>query len=233
MTSRELRTRRRAEERKLQKQANKQLTAQPTEPANAEIGFVSQNTSPAAPINEPRTQTNRQNAQFSTGPRIYQGKLASSRNSTKHGLSTGQIIIPGEDSTAFEALLTDLLADHQPANASEELLVKEMAQSHWLTQRAIRLQNDCFTAEGIDAKQLALLLRYQTTHQRAFHKALAALMAAQKTRRKAEIGFVSQNAFVSHQPPPDTVVKMKQFHGDRQRAARHPGVSRLQSQGVA
>jgi hypothetical protein len=69
-----------------------------------------------------------------------------------------------------------------------------MAQSHWLAQRAIRLQNDCFTAEGIDTKRLALFLRYQTTHQRAFHKALNTLIALQKTRRKQEIGFVSQKA---------------------------------------
>jgi hypothetical protein len=157
-------------------------------------------------------KTNRQNAQFSTGPRTELGKLASSRNSTKHGLSTGQIIIPGENPAEFEALLADLLADHQPANASEELLVKEMAQSHWLTQRAIRLQNDCFTADGIDAKQLALFLRYQTTHQRAFHKALAALLAAQKTRRKErkeQIGFVSQNR--PTQPPTAAVWRQPPF----------------------
>ena len=87
----------------------------------------------------------------------------------------------------------------------------EMVQSHWLTQRAIRLQNGCFTADGVDAKGLALFLRYQTTHQRAFHKALSTLIALQKARRKAEIGFVSQNqpraasttGFVSQNRPPE------------------------------
>ena len=43
-----------------------------------------------------------------------------------------------------------------------------MAQSYWLEQRAIRLHNDCFTAEGIDERRLSLFLRYQTTYNRAF-----------------------------------------------------------------
>jgi hypothetical protein len=160
-----------------------------------EIGFVSQKPAAAAR----RAETNRQNAQSSTGPRTPEGKLASSRNATTRGLASGQIIVPGEDLAAYETLLAALIEEHQPASTTEELLITEMAQSHWLTQRAIRLQNDCFTADGIDTKRLALFLRYQTTHQRAFHKALNALITLQKTRRKNEIGFVSQN----RSPEPD------------------------------
>jgi hypothetical protein len=203
MTARELRSRRRADERKARKLARKQLAVtQPNEiqpevpalpvpplPEIAEIGFVPQNGS--APSR--RAETNRRNAQHSTGPRTMDGKLASSRNSTKHGLTSGQIIIAGEDSAVFDALLAAFFAEHQPVNPTEELLVQEMAQSHWLGQHAIRLQNDCFFADGVDTKRLALFLRYQTTHQRAFHKALAVLLALKKTRRQEGIGFVSQN----------------------------------------
>jgi hypothetical protein len=199
MTSRELRTRRRAEERKARKLERKQLApAQPKEEAQPtqepdpllEIGFVSKKRV-ATPC---RAEINRQNAQSSTGPRSTEGKLASSRNATKHGLTGGQIIVPGEDPAAYQALLAALLQEHQPANTTEELLIVEMAQSHWLAQRAIRLQNGCFSDnDGIDTKRLALFLRYQTTHQRAFHKALNTLITLQKTRRKQEIGFVSQN----------------------------------------
>ena len=129
----------------------------------------------------------------STGPRSADGKLASSRNSFKHGLASGQIIVPGEDPAAFEALLDDLFAEHQPATTSEALLIQEMAQSHWLAQRALRLQNDCFTPAGVNEKQLALYLRYGTTHQRAFYKALSSLRSLQKDRlRTAAGGFVSQ-----------------------------------------
>ncbi len=163
--------------------------AQPeAEPDN--IGFVSQTSA----VRSKRAETNRANAQFSTGPRSATGKLASSRNSTKHGLASGQLIIPGEDPTEFESLLADLLNDHQPAGPTEELLVREMAQSHWLAQRAIRLQNGCFTENGVDEKGLSLFLRYFTTHNRAFYKALAGLQRLQKERQKAERGFVSQAA---------------------------------------
>jgi hypothetical protein len=103
-------------------------------------GFVLQKASIPSPS---RAEINRANAQHSTGPRSAQGKLASSRNSLKHGLAGGTLLIPGEDAASFEALRDALLQEHQPANQTEALLIYEMAQSYWLTQRAIRLQNEC------------------------------------------------------------------------------------------
>ncbi len=192
MTSRQARRERREAERKEKKAEFKRLKTSGQEPIPAPVpdpGFVSQPTAP--PIN--RAEINRANAQHSTGPRTSTGKLASSRNSLKHGLASGEMIIPGEDQAALEALRQDLLAEHQPANPTEELLVKEMAQSWWLTQRAIRFQNQCFTETGVDEKRLSLFLRYQTTHSRAFHKALNALLRLKQSRaRQQALGFVSQ-----------------------------------------
>ncbi len=170
--------------------------AKPINPV-PEIGFVSQK----------RAEANRANAKLSTGPRSTIGKFNSSRNSTKHGLASGQLIIPGEDPIEFESLLTDLLNDRQPVGDTEELLVTEMAQSHWLAQRAIRLQNGCFTENGVDEKSLSLFLRYFTTHNGAFHKALADLQRLQKERKKAERGFVSQTA--TSTAPTDGFVSQK------------------------
>ncbi len=148
-----------------------------------------------------RADINRQNAQLSTGPRTEHGKLASSRNSIKHGLSTGTLLIPGEDQTEFEALRDALRREHRPADATEQLLVDGIAQSHWLLQRALRFQNECFTVDGVDEKRLALFIRYGATHERAFHKALSTLLRLQKERRKAQPtsnhGFVSQLASVT------------------------------------
>jgi hypothetical protein len=152
--------------------------------------FISQ-TAPQPCPPTARAEINRANAQHSTGPRTSEGKLASSRNSLKHGLASAQLIIPGEDPAAFDALLSGLLDEHQPANPTEDILVREIAQSYWLTQRAIRFQNQCFTADGVDEKRLALFLRYQTTHERAFHKALKLLIQLKKGRA---VGFVPQHA---------------------------------------
>ncbi len=150
-----------------------------------------------------KAEINRQNSLHSTGPVSAAGNdeavvpsepkiqaRCSSRNSLKHGLASGQIIVPGEDPAAFQSLLDDLLEEHRPANATEELLVNEMAQSYWLEQRALRLQNECFTENGIDEKRLSLFLRYQTTHHRAFHKALSTLL---KLKKASARGFVSQD----------------------------------------
>lgn len=145
-----------------------------------------------------RAEINRANAAHSTGPRTPTGKLASSRNSLKHGLASGQLIISGEDPTAFNALRDALLEEHQPANTTESMLIHEMAQSYWLMHRALRLQNDCFRAGGVDEKRLSLFLRYHTTHERAFHKSLNLLIRLQKERRRA--AATDRNGFVSQKP---------------------------------
>ncbi len=121
-----------------------------------------------------------------TGPRTAHGKAVSSGNSLKHGLASGRIIIPGEDPAGFEALLTDLTAEHAPAIETEALLVQQMAQSWWLMQRAIRLQNQAFTETSMDVPKLVLFMRYQTTHERAFYKALNTLIRVRAERRKSD-----------------------------------------------
>jgi hypothetical protein len=206
MTARQTRRERRAAERKSKKLARKatQHTApdarQPSK-ANTSAGFrfspepedefspeflthaaslhehfAAPESPRAAQAQITRSQTNRANAQHSTGPRTPTGKLASSRNSLKHGLASSQLIIHGENRADFDILLAGLLAEHQPASLTEELLVHQLAQSWWLTQRALRFQNECFTAEGVDDKRLSVFLRYQITHERAFHKALGILI---------------------------------------------------------
>src|SRR6185437_16969953 len=83
---------------------------------------------------------------------------------------------------------------HNPETPTETLLVESMVQHYWLQQRALRLQSLCFDDAGVcnAEKELGLYLRYQTTHERAFHKSLNTLLKLRAEKRKAEIGFVSQ-----------------------------------------
>jgi hypothetical protein len=100
-----------------------------------------------------------------------------------------------ERSTLYEALRDELRNEHQPVTPTEQLLVDGMAQYHWLRDRAMTLQQGCFdleTGEISDQKSFALYLRYQTTHQRAFHKCLNDLLKLRAEKRKSEIGFESQ-----------------------------------------
>jgi hypothetical protein len=131
---------------------------------------------------------NQINAQSSTGPRTEEGKRNSSQNNFRHGLASGQILIPGEDPAEFEELRSGFFQEHQPATTTEIALVNGMAQHHWFTQRAMRLQNEHIT----NHTKLALYLRYQTTHERAFHKCLSDLLKLRKQMAQELIGFESQ-----------------------------------------
>ena len=139
---------------------------------------------------------NQANAQSSTGPKSAEGKAVSSQNNFRHGLTGPFTVLAWEKLHDFQALERDLTAEHQPTTPTESILVLEMAQSHWLRQRAILLQNTCFVGstrlDPENERQLALYLRYQNTHSRAFYKALHELQKLRAEKRKQEIGFVSQ-----------------------------------------
>jgi hypothetical protein len=136
------------------------------------------------------------------GPRTAAGKAASSRNSFKHGLASGQILIEGEDPDAFDSLVADLENDYQPATETEALLVHDLAKFHWLADRAIRLQALAFASAAFASAipeipaSLNVLIRYQTTNQRAFQTTLKSLQALQKERKASE----ERTKFVSQEP---------------------------------
>jgi hypothetical protein len=147
---------------------------------------------------EAQIAANQQNAQHSTGPKSAEGKQKICFNAFRHGLTGTFRLLEDEAQEAFDQLRAGLLAEHQPQTPTEILLVESMAQHYWLMQRAIRLQTLSFDLEAGEAEMnLALFLRYQTTHERAFYKALNTLVKLRAEKRKAEIGFVSQEMKLS------------------------------------
>ena len=85
----------------------------------------------AAPVLDHRTVINRENSLHSTGPVTAAGKAKSSRNSLRHGLTSQQIVLPGEDAEEYEALRADAFKIYKPANSTETLLVEELSASSW------------------------------------------------------------------------------------------------------
>jgi hypothetical protein len=152
-----------------------------------------------------------------TGPRTAEGKARSSRNSFKHGLASGQLIIPGENAEDYEALLNGFLSDYQPANHIETALVHEIAKSYWLKDRAIRFQAIAFniTMPHLDKMaapmDLGVLIRYQSANERGFYRALKTLQGIQKERKSTPKEFVSQNAG-NPVPAPDFVSQKVEEH---------------------
>ena len=145
---------------------------------------------------------NQANAQKSSGPTSETGKETSARNRFVHGLSdpnNALFLLPSEDETQFIELKAHLKREHQPQTETERVLVRRMAESEWLRRRATRLQrfcHDAFTGLVTREKEFALYMRYQTTQERAFYKALSELQKLRNEKRKEQIGFESQKRAV-------------------------------------
>ncbi len=142
---------------------------------------------------------NRANAQKRVppgcGPKTPEGKAKSCLNHVSHGFSSANLFIVMEDQEEFNGLLSDLTNEFQPATPHEQILVEKMVHHQWLSLRAIRLQSGGLMVtvpQGHIHKDLGLLIRYQTTADRAYHKAHDELLKAQKEREKSEIGFESK-----------------------------------------
>ena len=135
---------------------------------------------------------NQANAQHSTGPKTEEGKATVSQNNFRHGLSGRFQILPWESESEFDALFASLRMQHRPETPFEVSLVERMAQEWWLSRRALSLQETCFSLDEPTCeqeKQLALYLRYQTTHERAFQRCSDELRKLRNEKRKAEFGF--------------------------------------------
>ncbi|HEY1950212.1 MAG TPA: hypothetical protein VGG97_24595 [Bryobacteraceae bacterium] len=135
---------------------------------------------------------NQANAQLSTGPKTETGKAASSQNSWKHGLFGVFRVLNTESQMAYQDLLQSLQTEYNPATPTEAILVERMAQHHWLRNRALHYQNHYLeSGDESSAKQLSLFMRYETMHERAFHKCLNDLLKLRAEKQKQEIGFAS------------------------------------------
>ena len=83
---------------------------------------------------------NRENAQRSSGPKTHEGKQTASRNAIRHGLTGTQIVIPGEDASAYERLRQGLHESYRPADEAELILVDQIAANAWRLMRAQRVE---------------------------------------------------------------------------------------------
>ena len=79
---------------------------------------------------------NRANAQHSTGPRTPAGIEACKLNALKHGLTSRQAVIPGEDPDAYDALRASFIDTYAPTSEAEAMLVERLSISWWKLRRA-------------------------------------------------------------------------------------------------
>jgi hypothetical protein len=124
----------------------------------------------------------------------------------RHGLTSKQIVLEGEDAAHYDELRSGMLATYAPANAIEIVLVEEVAAASWRLTRARRHETlilQKMAGDNVDSdiafavafmekpKEVARLTRYITTIERAFYRAMSKLEQVQKVRfaaeRKAEL----------------------------------------------
>jgi hypothetical protein len=118
---------------------------------------------------------NQANARKSPGPTSLEGKAASSQNNFKHGFRAKFQMCGSEDPNEYRALLNALLEEHKPQTSTEQLLVENIAEHYWLVRRARNLQFLALETDVQVIQRVTLWQRYETQHDRAFHKCLAEL----------------------------------------------------------
>jgi len=91
-----------------------------------------------------QVEANRANAQFSTGPSSPAGKLKSSHNAVKTGLTGRTILLPSDDVAAYENFTAITYNKFQPASDEEKLLVQSIVDTEWRLLRIPTLESGLY-----------------------------------------------------------------------------------------
>jgi hypothetical protein len=148
---------------------------------------------------------NRRNAKKSTGPRTPEGKAASARNATKHGLLSRTPLLADENESEFVELRIQIHGELAPMGALETVLVNRIAAQQWRLARIPALEAELFERMRYDALgndqglgaawardaepyggALARLSRYETTLERNGARLLGELRRLQTQRRTTD-----------------------------------------------
>jgi hypothetical protein len=98
----------------------------------------------------PRQIAGSANGRLAAGAKSPEGRARSAANATKHGLTAknsfkpsakAAVILLNESHAAFDQLFHSLCACFQPTDAHEFTLLRRMAESEWLRQRALLMES--------------------------------------------------------------------------------------------
>ena len=173
-------------------------------------------------------QASRANGSKSRGPVTEEGKLASSRNSLKHGILSQIVLLPGEDVESFEADAVDLFEEHLPVGPTEEELVEMMTVSRWRRMRVWNLEKACLTGQmekeyheapepkpdggtvtalafralADNTRTLDLVNRYESRYDRQYFRAHRRLLEVQDRRMRNEPKPTPRSVPTDNMPSP-------------------------------
>jgi hypothetical protein len=138
-----------------------------------------------------KIESNRANAQHSTGPRTPEGKARVSQNAVKHGLTSSKLFIRDDEHEEFTLFAEDLHSEILPMGALEEDLHARILHAAWNLRRLRQLEEalfaDCddpFTDEQA-AQKMSSYARHTARFERTYRNALRELRQLQTNRNLA------------------------------------------------
>jgi hypothetical protein len=175
---------------------------------------------------------NHANARRSTGPRTAEGKAASARNATSHGLSSKDFVVLAGQEQEFAEFMAALETEIQPAGAIERELFAQHAHAAWTLRRcrraevASQLNSASNGADPLLAPELANQLKhidlYLRRAERTFHKSLKELRTFQTNRFDSDLEQCLQAE--TEAPTPAVLVDVRGIIVQRAAAARAQAV---------
>src|SRR5687768_8993038 len=76
----------------------------------------------------------------SQGPKTPEGKARSSQNALKHGMHSSAVVLNSETSSLYDSLLSDYVAEYQPADRREHDLVEAIVDAMWRLNRILTIE---------------------------------------------------------------------------------------------
>jgi hypothetical protein len=174
---------------------------------NSQADVLSTGTPPDSPSSSSprRIAASRANGAKSLGPITPQGKEnATAGHNLTHGMLAQTVVLASESRPRFIKLLDDLIAEHRPFTRSEFALVETMAVARWRQMRTWSIQKSGLDREialqpsnngdpsmaaaiafrnlSDNSNSLTLGLRYETTFERQFSRALRELTVLKSHR---------------------------------------------------
>lgn len=175
-------------------------------------------------------ESNRHNAQKSTGPKSMEGKEMSSHNAVKHGLYSRELIIRSlnltEDPEEFERLHESLVYELMPNTQFQEYLVFTIAICIWRSRRAFRAE----AADIIDqVDDVDDEYRFRKDYPLVTHKPNGAEIRQDRTPEDVQrIRALEIDRQMIPDPDQDSSVIRYQMRIDRQMARAYSLLDRLQ-----
>ena len=96
------------------------------------------------------------NALLSTGPKTPEGKLRSSINSTRHGLTGRTVVLPNEDHDLYRTFAAEIVESLQPETPIERQLAQTVADTQWRLNRLRSIEEGMFALTTHEASYIEL-----------------------------------------------------------------------------